>query len=229
MGAKVSERRGSQIQMNKNIQRLLNITLVAVMLPFLVPVIQAASTYVGSLVQPVSQSGSWNVTLNNGSNNVGTVNGSTVAVTNVNGANLNVSVQNSPTVSITASTMAVTNVNGQNLNVAIAGALAAGTNSIGATYLPQVTVPTLSSQTVSGSSVQIFASDSNRRNFEIYALPSNTDYVVCRWASTPAVSTDTIVIMPSNNYTASGSVPTSAFSCIANSGSQVIRGTSWAP
>lgn len=67
-----------------------------------------------------------------------TVNGSTLAITNVLGSTITVVLTNSavtitgtPTVSIGASTMAVTNVNGQNLNVAVNAALPAGTANIG--------------------------------------------------------------------------------------------------
>lgn len=108
-------------------------------------------------VQPVSQSGSWTVTPGTGTWGVSgavTVNGSTVAITNVSGStitvvltNSSVAVSNFPAVqpvsqsgsftvtpgtgnwSVNGSTLSVTNVSGANLNVNVAAGTVAATQS----------------------------------------------------------------------------------------------------
>lgn len=88
---------------------------------------------------------------------------------------------------------------------------------------------TRSSVTITaGLSRQFFAADANRKDFSVTSLPTNTDYVIGRWGG-PAVSTDTIIINPGETWTPAISVSTLSLHFIANSSSQVLRGTSYAP
>lgn len=90
-----------------------------------------------------------------------------------------------------------------------------------------VATQTVSSQTVTTASVQIFAADAARRTYTVTSLPTNTDYVYCRWGAGSAVTTDALVLSPGSNLTPSLAVETLALSCISASGSQVVRGISW--
>ena len=153
------------------------------------------------------------------------VSGSTIAVTNVSGQNLNVTLSAMPALvtgsanigTVNGSTLAIVNVQGSTLAVYASA--------------PTLTTITRSSMTVAAcpTSTQIMASDSNRKSFELTTLPSNTDFMVCDW-TLAAASTSTVILSPGSNYSStSAGIQTAALNCCSNSGSQVIRGNSYAP
>lgn len=80
-----------------------------------------------------------------------------------------------------------------------------------------------SSRTVTTSSTQFYVANASRQNLNCWSFCTNTDFVLCRFSST-ALTTSSIYIPPCSSwYTPPGTAPINAFSCIANSGSQVIR------
>jgi len=182
-----------------------------------------------------SQSGTWNVGLNAGANQIGTVSGSTVTayqggttpftenLTQVGGASVTLGAKTTansipvtlPTdqggISVNGSTVAVVGLAGRPIFTAPA----------------QIATIAKSSQSVTTSSVQMFGANSNRVGIECVALPGNTDYVACAWAAT-AAATDSIIITQAGSWEPpKGIVSTLAFSCISNSGTQVIRCTEY--
>lgn len=87
---------------------------------------------------------------------------------------------------------------------------------------------TKSSVTVrAGGSVQMFAGDSNRGDYVVFALPTNTDFIIGKWFGA-ASSTDTIILMPGQSMFPFLSVSTGSLNWTANSGTQVARGESYA-
>lgn len=175
-----------------------------------------------------------------GTNNIGTVSGSTVVVnqggagpftenlTQVGGSAVSLGQKTSansiPVVIASDQSSINVNANISGSTITVVG-VAGAPVSVG---VVQVATVNKSSQSVTTSSVQFFGSNTARRGFECVALPGNTDYVTCAWAST-ALTTDSVVITAYGSYEPPQTViPTTAFSCIANSGTQVIRCTEYA-
>ena len=165
--------------------------------------------------------------------------GTTVSVVGLNGAAVTVAgaVTNAGTFAVQAvlsqSTVSVVGLSGGLVATSVSPSTfsVVGLSGLGVATMPQIlTTITRSSQTlVLGTSTIVFAADANRKSFEMTALPTNTDTVFCDWTIL-ASTVSTIVLSPGSNYSSTvGGVQTAQLSCMANSGSQIVRGSSYAP
>lgn len=166
----------------------------------------------------VSQSGTWTVGLSAGSNQIGTVSGSTVTVYSGDvPLRTNLSQVGGSAIALGAAASAAS------VPVVIASDQATFPTS----PLP---IPTVnqSSQSVTGTSVQFFASNSNRQGIECISLCTNNDRVFCRFGGS-ALVTDSIIMEACSSWQPpAGISPTGSFACIANGGTQVVRCTEYA-
>lgn len=166
----------------------------------------------------VSQSGTWTVGLSAGSNQIGTVSGSTVTVYSGDvPLRTNLSQVGGSAIALGAAASAAS------IPVVIAS------DQAGFQVAP-LQIPTVnkSSQSVTGASTQMFASNSSRYGIECISLCTNNDRVFCNFGGA-ALVTDTIIMEACSSWQPpQGVVPTLSFACIANSGTQVVRCTEYA-
>lgn len=168
---------------------------------------------------PVSQSGSWSVGLNAGSNNIGTVSGSSVTAFQGSAPwDMNLTKFGGSAVTLGQNTMA------NSIPVAIASDQSA--IPVNATPL-QIPTVNQSSQSVTTSSTMLFASNANRYGIECVSLCTNNKPVFCSFGAT-AATTDTILIEACSSWQPpAGLAPTAQFNCISATTAQVIRCTEY--
>lgn len=168
---------------------------------------------------PVTQSGTWTVQAQqSGAWNVAVTTGSITAFQGGAPWSQNLTQVGGSAIALGQATMAAS------LPVVIASNQTAIPVS-GTVVAGPLTIPTVnqSSQSVTTSSTQMFASNANRKGIECVSLCSNTRQVYCSFGA-GAATTDSILIEACSSWQPpAGLAPTGAFNCIAGVGTQVIR------
>lgn len=174
---------------------------------------------------PVSQSGTWNVNAaQSGAWNVAVTTGSITAFQGGAPWDQNLTQVGGSPIALGQAAMAAS------VPVVIASNQTAVPISGTVTSAPQ-TIATVnqSSQSVTTSSTQMFASNANRKGIECINLCTNTQpqRVFCSFGA-GAANTDSIIMEACSSWQPpAGIIPTDAFHCIAAAGSPVVRCTEY--
>lgn len=241
-------------------------------IPLLIPLVHAGTSLVGPAINVgqiggttvttgagASSAGTQRVILSNdspsgvisaGSNNIGTVNGSTVAVsgqfltsppTLASGATQQLMMDNKGNTLVNvnvalpaggntigavniAAAQTLATVTTVGAVTAITNALPAGTNSIGTVLSPASSAPTVTKVGATTTSAQLIAANATRKGIEIDCDCANTDSVAINFGAGAAVYASHKIMPPCSSFApAPGVIITSAIQIISNTGTQNCR------